>query len=144
MHLGVGTHFGEKAKMRYCDYQILEYTTSELQPHGVPFIAVVRVHELDSYVLKVLVFRQWKTRVGIAREDDVTEIESFLDDLRFQNVKQPRTATLFDRLGRLNVGPIRALVSGSCFERDLDEVIREFFDETRASPSWQEHFTTLT
>jgi hypothetical protein len=129
--------------MNLCDYQILEYTTSELQRHGVPFIVVVRLHELGSYTLQTFVLRQWEAKIGVASQWEVGEIETFLKDLRLKSSEQSPTASLFGRLANLNVGPIRASVSGSCSEQDLNEVIREFFDGVRGSSSWQEHFDNL-
>src|SRR5271170_782320 len=100
--------------MKLCDYQILEYTTSELQTHGVPFVVVVRRHELGSYVLQTFILRDWKTKIGVAPKWEVDEIETFLEDLRLQSSQQSSITALFERLAYLNVGPIRAFVSGSC------------------------------
>jgi hypothetical protein len=130
--------------MKLCDYQILEYTTSELQKHGVPFIVVVQLHELSSSALQIFILRQWKAKIGAASQREVDEIETLLEDLRLQSSKQSSITSLFERLANLNVGPIRASVSGSCSEQDLNEVIREFFDAVRGSSSWQEHFDELT
>jgi hypothetical protein len=129
--------------MRLCDYQILEYTTSELQMHGVPFIVVERLQELSSYTLKILILRRWKTKIGAASKGEIDEVEIFLRDLQLQMSEHPPAAGFFERLANLNVGPIRAFVSGSCSEQDLNEVIQEFFDETYGSSSWQEHFDIL-
>ena len=130
--------------MNLCDYQILEYTTSELQIHGVPFIVAVRLHELGSYALQIFVLRQWEAKTGVAFQREVDEIETFLADLRLKSSEQSSIDALFERLANLNVGPIRAFVSGSCSVQDLNEVIREFFDAVRGPSSWQEHFDELT
>jgi hypothetical protein len=129
--------------MRLCDYQILEYTISELQVHGVPFIIVVRLHDLSSYTLKSFILRQWKTKIGAASKNELDEVETFLRDLRLQSSEQPPTAGFFESLANLNVGPIRAFISGSCSEQDLNEEIQESFDKLRASLWWQEHFDNL-
>ena len=63
--------------MSLCDYQILEYTTSELQTHGVPFLVVVRLHELGSYALQIFVLRQWEAKIGVASPREMDEIETF-------------------------------------------------------------------
>jgi hypothetical protein len=76
-------------------------------------------------------------------KNEIEEIEIFLEDLRFQSGDLGGTASLFERLAGLNVGPIRSFVSGTCSEQDLNEVIPEFFDEARGSSSWQEHFTSV-
>ena len=130
--------------MNFCDYQILEYTTSELQTHGVPFIVVVRLHELGSYALQIFVLRQWEAKIGVASQRDVDEIETFLEDLRLKSSEQSSIAISFERLANLNIGPIRAFVSGSCSEQDLNEVIQEFFDVVRGSSSWQDYFDELS
>jgi len=140
---GTRTHFDRKVQMKLCDYQILEYTTSELQSHGVPFIVVVRLHEPSSYTLMTFILRQWKTKIGATSKDEVEEVEFFLEDLRLQNNNQSEIASLFERLARLNVGPIRTFVSGSCSEQDLNEVIEEFFDDARGASSWKERFTNV-
>ncbi|MGF7183651.1 hypothetical protein HDF11_005184 [Tunturiibacter psychrotolerans] len=126
--------------MNLCDYQILEYTTSELQTHGVPFVVVVRRHEVGSFTLQIFILRQWKAKVGIGSQHEADEIATFLEDLRFQSREQLPPASLFQRLSNLNVGPIRASVSGSCSVQDLNEVIREAFETVRGSSPWQEHF----
>jgi hypothetical protein len=72
---------------------------------------------------------------------EVDEIETFLEDLRLHNGEQ--SSIVFERLANLNIGPIRAFVSGSCSEQDLNEVIQEFFDAVRGSSAWQEHFDEL-
>ena len=109
----------------------------------MPFIVVVRLHELSSYTLKTFILPQWKTRIGATSKGEVEEIEVFLEDLRLQSSEQGGIASLFERLASLNVGPIRVFVSGSCSEQDLNEVVQEFFDEARGSSSWQEHFTSV-
>jgi hypothetical protein len=86
--------------------------------------------------------RQWKTKIGAA-SGEVEEIEIFLEDLRLQRSEPNGIASLFERLAGLNVGIIRAFVSGSCPEQDLNEVIPEFFEEARGSSLWQEHFTSV-
>src|ERR1700732_2056531 len=100
--------------MELCDYQILEFTTSELQTHGVPFIVVVRLHKVSSYALQIYILRQWKAKIGVASQQESNEIETFLEDLRLQSSNQRSIVTSFERLANLNVGPIRAFVSGSC------------------------------
>jgi hypothetical protein len=103
----------------------------------------VRLHELGSYTLRTFVLRQWEAKIGVFSQRDVDEIETFLEDLRLQGSQRSSIAALFERLANLNVGPIRAFVSGSCSVEDLNEVIREFFDAVRGPSSWQEHFDEL-
>ena len=129
--------------MKLCDYQILEYTTSELETHGVPFVVVVRRREAGSYALQTFLLQQWEAKIGVASQREIDEIETFLADLRLISSEQSSIATSFERLANLNIGPIRAFVSGSCSEQDLNEVIQEFFDVVRGSSSWQEHFDEL-
>ena len=143
MQKRLGTQVNRKAQMNLCDYQILEYTTSELQTHGVPFVVVVRLHELSSYALQTFILRDWKTKIGVAFQWEVDEIETFLEDLRLQSSNQRSIVALFERLANLNVGPIRVSASGSCSEQDLNQVIQEFFDAVRGSSSWQGHFNEL-
>jgi hypothetical protein len=106
----------------------------------VPFIVVVRLHEMSSYTLKTFILRQWKARIGAASKEEVEEIVLLLEDLRLQSSEPDGITSLFQRLAGLNIGPVRVFVAGSCSEEDLNEVIPEFFDEARGSSSWQEHF----
>lgn len=101
---------------------------------------VVRRHEVGSFTLQIFILRQWKAKVGIGSQHEADEIATFLEDLRFQSREQLPPASLFQRLSNLNVGPIRASVSGSCSVQDLNEVIREAFETVRGSSPWQEHF----
>jgi hypothetical protein len=103
----------------------------------------VRLHELGSYALQIFVLRQWEAKIGVAFQREVEEIETFLADLRLKSTEQSSIGISFERLANLNIGPIRAFVSGSCSEQDLNEVIQEFFDVVRGSSSWQEHFDEL-
>jgi hypothetical protein len=109
----------------------------------VPFIVVVRLHELGSYALQIFVLRQWQTKIGVASQREVEEIGAFLEDLRLKSSERSSIATSFERIANLNIGPIRAFVSGSCSEPDLNDVIQQFFDVVRGSSSWQEHFDEL-
>jgi hypothetical protein len=109
----------------------------------VPFLVVVLLHEQSSYTLKTFILRHWKARIGSASKSEVEEIEIFLEDLRLQSSDPRGIGSLFERLAGLNIGPIRAFVSGSCSEQDLNEVIAEFFEEARGSSSWKEHFTSV-
>jgi hypothetical protein len=109
----------------------------------VPFIVVVRLHELGSNALQILVLRQWEAKIGVASPREVDEIETFLENLRLKSNEQSSIVTSFERLANLNIGPIRAFVSGSCLEQNLNEVIQEFFDVVRGSSSWPEHFDDL-
>jgi hypothetical protein len=105
---------------------------------------VVRRHELGSYALQIFVLRQWEAKIGVASQWEVDEIETFLADLRLKSSAQSSIATSFERFANLNIGPIRAFVSGSCSEEDLNEVIEEFFDVVRGSSAWQDHFDELS
>lgn len=100
----------------------------------------MRLHELSSYALQTFILRDWKTKIGVAFQWEVDEIETFLEDLRLQSSNQRSIVALFERLANLNVGPIRVSASGSCSEQDLNQVIQEFFDAVRGSSSWREYF----
>ncbi|WP_158945306.1 hypothetical protein [Granulicella sp. S190] len=82
-------------------------------------------------------------KIGVASQWEIDEIETFLEDLRLQSNEQSSIAALFKRLANLNVGPMRAIVSGSCSVQDLNEVIQEFFDVVRGSLPWHEYFDNL-
>ena len=104
---------------------------------------VVRLHELGSYALKIFVLRRWERKIGVVSQWERDEIATFLEDLRLESSEQNSIATSLERLANLNVGPVRAFVSGSCSDQDLNDVIHEFFDVVRGSLSWQEHFDEL-
>jgi hypothetical protein len=129
--------------MKLCDYQILEYTTTELRTRGVPFVVVLRLHSLHSYALNGYVLRDWRKKIEARSKSELEDVEIFLEDLRHHCRNQDSDAPLFVASDRLSVGPIRALVSGSCSIRDLDAVIQMFFDDTCGSSFWREHFDTL-
>jgi hypothetical protein len=129
--------------MKHCDYQILEYASSELQASGVPFLVVVRLREQNSSTLKAFILRQWKTKVGVLSKEDLSEVETFLLDLEVQTGGQIGSDAFFEQSASLNVGPVRSSVSGSCYEQDLIQVIEVFFDVAPESASWQEQFTQL-
>jgi hypothetical protein len=130
--------------MKLCDYQILEYTITELRTHGIPFVVVLRLHALDSYALNGYVLRDWRKRIGAPSNSELEDVEIFLKDLRHHCGNQDSdTSLLFDGLDRLSVGPIRAFVSGSCSIQDLDAEIQKFLDETFGSSFWRDHFDTL-
>jgi len=129
--------------MTDCDYQILEYSTSELRTEGVPICVILRSHEHESYTISGYVIRDWKTRIEGAPANEVAEIEFFLGDIRLQICEQQAATLFFERLQELVVGPIRSLVSGSCSASALDEVIPLFFDGVPESSSWPEHFEKL-
>src|SRR5260370_42665067 len=127
--------------MTPCDYQILEYTNSELRTHGVPFIVVLRIHQQDAFTLKGYVLRNWKAKIEAASECELGDVEEFLEDLRHHS-RTSRTsgASFFDRLDDLGVGPVRALVSGSCLFLDLETVLPMFFEGELQMSSWQASF----
>src|ERR1700727_735143 len=95
MQKRLGTQVNRKAQMNLCDYQILEYTISELQTHGVPFLVVVRLHEPGSYALQTFLLQQWEAKIGVLSQREVEEIETFLDDLRLQGSEQSSIDALF-------------------------------------------------
>jgi hypothetical protein len=127
--------------MRPCDYQILEYTDSELRTHGVPFIVILRFHMQNSYTLTGYVLRDWKTKIETASQCELGDVEDFLEDLRHHSRTSPASgAGFFDRLEGLSVGPVRAFVSGSCLVHELDTVLSMFFNKEFGRSFWQRSF----
>jgi hypothetical protein len=104
---------------------------------------ILRLHAPDSRALAGYVLRDWERIVKVSSRDDRDDIGIFIQDFRDHIRKQPLDTSFFDRLGGLNVGPIRAFVSGSCSMQDLDTVIPEFFAGIRDAFSWREHFDNL-
>jgi hypothetical protein len=130
--------------MTLCDYQILEYTNSELRTHGVPFIVVLRIHLQDLFTLNGYVLRNWKAKIEAASKSEISDVEDFLEDLRHHSrTSQTSGASFFNRLDKLSVGPIRALVSGSCLLSDLETVLPMFFEGELQTPSWQTPFDII-
>jgi hypothetical protein len=124
-----------------CDYQILEYTSSELQTYGVPFIVILRLHMQNSFTLTGYVLRNWRGRIGASPKEEFCDIAVLLDDLRFHcREGQLSAAGFFDRLQKLNVGPVRPFVSGSCLSEELDRVVPTFFGGLISTPKWHESF----
>jgi hypothetical protein len=127
--------------MTPCDYQILEYTDSELRTRGVPFIVVLRFHIQNSYTLTGYVLRDWKTKIETASQCELGDVEVFLEDLRHHSRISPASgAGFFDRLEGLSVGPLREFVSGSCLVDELHTVLPMFFKEEFGLLSWQHCF----
>jgi hypothetical protein len=125
--------------MTRCDYQILEYTNSELRTHGVPLIVILRLHMQNSYALTGYVLQNWKNKIEAISERELGDVEAFLEDLRYYSrTSEPAGARFFDRLNSLSVGPLRAFVSGSCFVQELDTVLPMFFDGAIEPSSWQD------
>jgi hypothetical protein len=130
--------------MRTCDYQILEYTDSELRTHGVPFIVILRFHTRNSSTLTGYVLQDWKTKIEIASQCELDDVEVFLEDLRHHSRTSPVSgAGFFERLDGLSVGPVRAFVSGSCLVHELDTVLPMFFTEEFELSSWQRSFDVV-
>jgi hypothetical protein len=127
--------------MTPCDYQILQYTNSELRTDGVPFVVILRIHVVDSSILTAYVVKNWESTVKIGHKGELDDIEAFLEDLRQQSHASPVSDTrFFDRLNSLGVGPIRAFVSGSCAVQQLDTVIPMFFVGIADPSLWQRSF----
>ena len=127
--------------MTRCDYQILEYTNSELRTHGVPVIAILRLHMQNSYTLTGYVLQNWKNKIEAVSERELGDVEAFLEDLRHHSRTSPSSDTrFFDRLNDLSVGPLRAFVSGSCLVQELDTIIPMFFDRQVGLSGWQKSF----
>jgi hypothetical protein len=104
---------------------------------------VVRLHELGSYMLKVFVLRGWKLKIGAVSKNEIDEIVTFLRDFVPLSREYASASIMFEKLESLNVGPIRASVSGSCSYEDLDAVLRGYFENARGSSFWPEHFGNL-
>jgi hypothetical protein len=129
--------------MTPCDYQILEYTTSELQTHGVPFIVILRLHMQNSFTLTGYVLRNWRAKIGSPPKEEFSDIAVLLDDLRFhcrEGHLSDADAGFFDRLQKLSVGPVRSSVSGSCLSEELETIVPMFFDGLISIPNWHESF----
>jgi len=127
-----------------CDYQILEYTNSALQTHGVPFILILQLRVKTSSALAGYVLHDWEAKIQIRAKNELGDVEEFLEDLgHHSRASRSSDSRFFDRIGELNIGPIRQFVSGSCLVQDLGSVIPTFFDG-RVDPSdWQRSFEAI-
>jgi hypothetical protein len=133
--------FTRTVKMTPCDYQILEYTNSELRTHGVPFIVILRFHMQDSYALTGYILQNWEAKIEVTSEGELSDVEVFLEDLRHHSRTSPSSDTrFFDRLNGLGVGPLRAFVSGSCLVQELDTLLPMFFNGQVGLTGWQRSF----
>jgi hypothetical protein len=136
--------FTRTVKMTPCDYQILEYTNSELRTNGVPFIVILRLHTQNSYTLTGYVLRNWEAKIEATSEGELSDVEVFLEDLRHHSRTSPSSDThFFDRLNGLGVGPLRAFVSGSCLVQELDTLLPMFFDGQVGLSGWQRSFDVV-
>lgn len=93
--------------------------------------------------MSAYVIRDWKTRIKGAPEGEIHEIALFLEDVRLQICEQQGATVFFGRLQELAIGPIRSLVSGSCSDGTLGDVIPPFFDGVPTS-SWLGGFENLS
>jgi hypothetical protein len=130
--------------MTSCDYQILEYTTSELQVHGVPFIVILRLYMQNSFTLTGYILRNWKAKIGALPREELNDIAVFWEDLRFHfREEHLSNVGFFDRLQKLDVGPVRTFVSGSCLCNELDTIIPTYFTGLIPSLNWRESFESV-
>jgi hypothetical protein len=131
--------------MTFCDYHVLEYTCSELQPEGTPFAIVLYLGGTEQYPLKGFVLKSWESTLPRSRFFEISSIMEFLDDLLYYSQEtEELSRTYFLRLDTLNVGPIRKLVSGTCPVGKLDEVIATFFGTSGIGESWQQIFDSVS
>lgn len=103
-------------------------------------MVVVRLPALDSYTVSGYVLRDWKRKINTTSKDELDDVDVFLKDLRHHVRKQDYGKTFFDALDNLNVGPVRALASGSCAAQDLDAIVQTYLDKTYGASSWREFF----
>lgn len=107
----------------------------------MPFVLVLRIHRHNSFTVMGYVLRNWKAKIGAASESEVGDVHDLLEDLRHHScTSQTSGARFFDRLADLSVGPVRALVSGSCLASDLETVLPMFFEGDLQMSSWQTSF----
>jgi hypothetical protein len=138
MQVSADNSFSRIVKMTSCDYQILEYSNSELRTHGVPFIVILRFHMQNEYKLTGYVLQNWEAKIGIASEAERGDIEVFLVDLRHYSQTSPSSDLgFFHRLSALSIGPLRAFASGSCLTQDLDSILPVFFAGQIETSTWR-------
>jgi hypothetical protein len=95
----------------------------------------------NSFTLTGYILRNWRVRIGASPGDEFSDVTILLDDLRF-HCREGHLLDIgfLDRLQNLNVGPVRAFVSGSCLSEELDTIVPMFFDGLISTPNWQESF----
>jgi hypothetical protein len=106
-------------------------------------MVALRMPEMSSYAVSIFILREWRAKIQAAPRDEISEVLVFLEDLRPQGKEPTELQSLFERLARLNVGPVRACGSGSCSAEDLDAVISEFFEKAGNSSFWQQEFDQI-
>jgi hypothetical protein len=130
--------------MTACDYQILQYTNSELQAHGVPFILILRLHLKTSSALAGYVLQDWEAKIQVRAGYEIDDVAGFLEDVgRHSRASRSSDSRFFDGLDDLSVGPIRQLVSGSCLVQELGSIIPTFFDGQVEPSDWQRSFEVI-
>jgi hypothetical protein len=104
---------------------------------------VSRIHKHNSFAVIGYVLRNWKAKIGRPPNPNC-DVDDFLGDLRHRS-RTSRTsgATFFDRPADLSVGPVRALVSGSCLASDLETLLPVFFEENLETSSGQVSFDVV-
>ena len=127
--------------MALCEYQILEYTCSELQPEGKPFAVVLYLDDGKPHPLVGFVLKSWENVLPSSPIFEISSINEFLDDLgHYSQESEELSRMFFMRLNTLSIGPVRALVSGACPLEDLNTICPLFFGIDNATGSWQERF----
>jgi hypothetical protein len=130
--------------MKFCDYHVMEYTSSELQLEGTPFAIVLYIDGDEECPLKGFVLKSWETALPRSTLYEISSIGDFLCDLCYYSQGNDELSkTYFRRLDTLNLGPIRKFVSGTCAFGDLDKIIAMFFGEIESGNSWQQSFDSV-
>jgi hypothetical protein len=105
---------------------------------------ILRIHIMNSSVWTAYALKDWEAKVECGFEGELDDIKDFLEDLRQQSRASPSSDTsFFDRLDTFGVGPLRALVSGSCTVQQLDTVIPMFFVGMPELSVWQRSFNVV-
>jgi hypothetical protein len=127
--------------MALCEYHILEYTCSELQPNGKPFAVVLYLDEGKPNPLMGFVLKRWESVLPNPPAFEISSISEFLEDLgQYSQETAELSRTFFTQLNTLSVGPVRALVSGACTLEDLNAICPLFFGIDNCIGPWQERF----
>ena len=130
--------------MTYCDYHVVEYTCTELQPEGTPFAIVLYLDGDEKYPLQGFVLKCWEDMVLRSASLEICSIRDFLNDLGYYSQEtEELSGIFFRRLDKLNVGPIRTFASGACVVSDLDKVVTTFFGSRVPGGSWRQFFDSV-
>jgi len=130
--------------MTLCNYHILAYTCSELQPEGKPFVIVLYYAGAEPRPLQGYVLKRWEEMLPPPPSLDLSSINGFLEDLQYYSEENDEISrSFFRQLKSLSVGSVRNFASGVCALDELNSICPVIFGVAENGNGWRTHFDGL-